>query len=174
MSKFINQITFQPAIRGYGVNILYQLSDKYEPEIIGNILLSDSMECYHFSVEDGFKYILLQGKHLKQILDKINLLNSTIELDDHNEIFYPPEGYVNRHIHPLPNEVCRIVILVKELGVYKEFYCEWEPFDPQQYEQFNMPSENYLGTASTINGETQIGFHAWRQNNNEFIYYKKL
>ena len=38
-----------------------------------------------------------------------------------------------------------------------------------------MPCEGYLGTAKVIEGRyTGIGFHAWEQNDSEFIFHKKL
>lgn len=50
---------------------------------------------------------------------------------------------------------------------------DWVPFDRKQYTEINMPHEWYLGTAKAIEGMyTGVGFHAWNQNDSEFVYYK--
>ncbi len=94
------------------------------------------------------------------------------------------EGWIDRHITPLPNEECNITILTNE----GEFEGIWEPFNKNNYEGTDLPSEGYLGTVyipitdplflkywertRTALDIPTIGFHVWEQNNNEFQYYK--
>ena len=83
------------------------------------------------------------------------------------------EGWLNRHIVPLPKEECLIKILyVDTFGEYI-IECLWNPFNESKYENCIMPSRGYLGTARRIKG-IQIGHNAWEQNNHEFVYYKLL
>lgn len=43
-------------------------------------------------------------------------------------------------------------------------------FDKSNYSKENMPSKGYLGTAKIDEGMYKgVGFHAWEQNNSEFI-----
>ena len=76
--------------------------------------------------------------------------------------------YTNRKTSPLPNKDC-IIRLKRDDEVH---VCKWIPFNPDNY---TMPSEGYLGTAGVIEGKWEgIGFHAWDQNESEFIYYTVL
>ena len=78
------------------------------------------------------------------------------------------EGFVNRHTHGLPDKITTLRIVDGE-NVY---LCEWKPFDKNHYSKENMPAEGYLGTAEVIEGGFKgIGFHAWEQNNSEFVWY---
>lgn len=88
------------------------------------------------------------------------------------------EGFRNRHLNPLPTEKCTISILkndFEKIGrVQKIYNCKWYPYKKENYEHLHsdlQPSEGYLGTA-VINTVHGIGFHAWEQNDSEFIYYQ--
>lgn len=83
--------------------------------------------------------------------------------------------FLNRHTDSLPKENCKILIIKKDTDGEHTFICEWNPFDKNKYSEHDMPCEGYLGTAKVIEGRyTGIGFHAWEQNDSEFIFYKKL
>lgn len=86
----------------------------------------------------------------------------------------PKEGWLNRHTDGLPIEKCSIRILARE----GEYDTAWEPFDPADYEHLSKeywPAKGYLGACKVINHKyAGIGFHAWRQSDSEFIYYKSI
>ena len=83
------------------------------------------------------------------------------------------EGWYNRHLTALPNKECVINIIHKDIDGEHEHLCEWKPFNKSEYTSANMPGEGYLGTATVIKPPFEgIGFHAWEQNNSQFIYYK--
>lgn len=76
------------------------------------------------------------------------------------------KGFLNRHKNPLPNEKC--IIKIFHEGIV--FITEWEPRDSD-----STADKGYLGTARVISGEFKgIGFHAWEQNDHEFLYYNKI
>lgn len=81
------------------------------------------------------------------------------------------DGFLNRHKNPLPKEKTILSIFFpKAYGEPREVACIWKPFDKRNYQEFNMPSEGYLGTA--IDALSEIGFHAWEQTDSEFVYYR--
>lgn len=85
----------------------------------------------------------------------------------------PRQGFKNRHTDGLPDTVCLIWIIKKDSEGEHIYLCEWEPFDKSQYTEINMPSNGYLGTATIMTGRYHgTGFHAWEQNNSQFIYYQ--
>jgi len=78
--------------------------------------------------------------------------------------------WLNRKETPLPKESCVIWAKFENGHIH---LCRWFPFDVNNYYPDTMPGEGYLGTARVIDGRfTGIGFHAWTQNNSEFIEYK--
>jgi len=82
------------------------------------------------------------------------------------------EGFVNRNTNGLPDKKARMKVVTKDIDGEHIYLCEWKPFDKSQYSKENMPSEGYLGTVTVIDGRyTGIGFHAWEQNNSEFVWY---
>lgn len=82
--------------------------------------------------------------------------------------FEQKEGFLNRHINGLPDSICQIWIL-KDNEVY---LCTWFPFDESEYSEKTMPPKEYLGTAEVIEGEYKgIGFHAWKHDDIEFVWY---
>ena len=83
------------------------------------------------------------------------------------------EGWVNRNTNGLPTEPTTMKVATKDVDGEHVYLCEWKPFDKSQYSEKDMPGEGYLGTASVIEGRYKgIGFHAWQQNNSEFVYYQ--
>lgn len=83
------------------------------------------------------------------------------------------EGFLNRHLHPLPVIQCKIQIVETGADGDNIYMCEWFPFDKNNYTDKDMPGEGYLGTARVIEGDYPgIGFHAWEQNDYEFLLYK--
>lgn len=87
----------------------------------------------------------------------------------------PREGYLNRHIDPLPKEKCIIEIVHKDIDGEHLYKCEWNPFNPLGYmDSCTKPSPEYIGTARTIDRKINIGFHANTINNSEFVYYKLM
>ena len=88
--------------------------------------------------------------------------------------FDEKKGFKNRHSNKLPSEKKIIEILIdNEIKL-----CWWCPFDKNDYDKDNMPSKGYLGTARVINDQKSlyksIGYHAWEQNDYEFIYYREI
>lgn len=113
---------------------------------------------------------------LEEIVKLAKLYNIEYELQN---------GWTDRHITPLPQEECNITILTNE----GEFTGMWEPFNKNNYEGTDLPSEGFLGTVyvpisdplfllaywNKTKGPLDIptiGFHAWKDTNNEFQYYK--
>lgn len=85
------------------------------------------------------------------------------------------DNFVSRFHVPLPNEVCKIKAMIYENDEPVVQICEWKPFNPEEYPKDKMPAEGYLGTAKIIEGVfAGIGYHAWRQNNSEFVYYCRI
>lgn len=83
------------------------------------------------------------------------------------------EGYFNRHLDPLPNKSLEIEIITKDITGEFNYICLWQPFRKEFYSEKNLPGKGYLGTAKIVEGMFKgIGFHAWEQNDSEFIYYK--
>lgn len=73
----------------------------------------------------------------------------------------------------MPDNVCKMEIVVTELGKDRKVKVEWHPFEKANYNEGKMPSTGYLGTAyETTERGIKIGYHAWRQNDSEFIYFK--
>lgn len=84
-------------------------------------------------------------------------------------------GWLNRHTTPMPDKKCVISIITLDVSGEHEDICERKPFVKEEYSNENMPAEGYLGTATIIAGKyVGIGFHAWEQNNSEFVYYQIL
>lgn len=82
------------------------------------------------------------------------------------------KGFINRHIDGLPKKIVTIKVVTEDYDGEHIDTCEWKPFDPKNYVGIQMPGEGYLGTATVIEGQYPgIGFHAWEQNNSEFVYY---
>jgi hypothetical protein len=78
------------------------------------------------------------------------------------------EGYKNRHVHGLPDKATEMKIVTKDVDGENIYFCEWFPAD-----KHNQHHEGFLGTARVISGQYKgIGFHAWEQNNSEFVYYQ--
>lgn len=83
------------------------------------------------------------------------------------------DGFINRHLNPLPLHKCRIIILTEDLSCEHQFLCSYTPLDKSKYNETNMPAQGYLGTAKVIAGKhIGIEFHVWENNNSEFVYYK--
>lgn len=81
-------------------------------------------------------------------------------------------GFLNRHTNGLPNKTTKIKVVIKDFDGEHIYLCVWKPFDKNQYLKYNMPTDGYLGTAKVIEGKyAGIGFHAWEQNNYEFVWY---
>lgn len=51
----------------------------------------------------------------------------------------------------------------------------WKPFKKEDCSEYMYPSNGYLGSVIVPiveNSIFTIGFHAWEQNDSEFVYYK--
>jgi len=83
------------------------------------------------------------------------------------------DGFLNRHTDGLPKEKAIIKITIEDCEGEQELLCEWKSFCPKDYKEEDMPAKGYQGTARVVESKHKgIGFHAWTQNNSEFIYYK--
>lgn len=71
------------------------------------------------------------------------------------------EGYKNRHLDGLPDTVVYIKII--HSGNDGVILCKWYPVTNGQHSWGTV-----LGTARDSNG---LGYHAWLENNDEFVYY---
>lgn len=82
------------------------------------------------------------------------------------------DGFINRHTHGIPDKPTKMKVVIKDFVGEQVLLCEWKPFDKSQYTKEDMPPDSFLGTATVIddlfNG---ISFHAWDENNSEFVYY---
>ena len=78
---------------------------------------------------------------------------------------YNGEGFVNRHTNKLPDKITTMRVVKKDFDGEHIYLCEWKPSHSKE-------NDGYLGTAKVIEGiYTGIGFHAWEQNNSEFVWY---
>jgi len=85
------------------------------------------------------------------------------------------EGYKNRNIDGMPDQACLMNVIHEDHDGEIVFKCKWHPFDRQQHTKDNIPENGYFGTAVVIEGRLKgIGFHAWDQNNSEFIWYSLI
>ncbi len=83
------------------------------------------------------------------------------------------DNFKSRLIYPLPNKRTSIEVYMEYEDKY--YFCDWNPYDEKKYDKGYKPGEGYLGTARITKGKLKgIGFHAWHQNNSEFIYYRIL
>ena len=81
-------------------------------------------------------------------------------------------GYKNRHIDGLPTEKVSMKVVTNDVEGEHIMLCSWKPFNEEEYTKNKIPADGYLGTATVIEGQFNgIGFHAWEQNNSEFVYY---
>ena len=76
---------------------------------------------------------------------------------------------INRRQDGMPQHECEIYVYVDK----RKVKCKWKPFDQSKYSEDDMPQEGYLGTAFRIDSP-YFGYHAWLQNNSEFIYYQMV
>ena len=82
------------------------------------------------------------------------------------------EGFVNRHTNGLPYKTTIMRVVTKDVDGEHIYLCKWKPFDKSQYSKEKVPVDGYLGTVEVIEGRfSGIGFHAWEQNNSEFVWY---
>lgn len=82
------------------------------------------------------------------------------------------DNFKNRHIDGLPTEKVNMKVVTNDVDGEHIMLCEWKPFNKDEYSKTNMPADGYLGTARVIQKQLYgIGFHAWEQNNSEFVYY---
>jgi hypothetical protein len=86
-------------------------------------------------------------------------------------------GYKNRHVDGLPAASCDICILAGG----EEFRGRWVPYSGSHSKRGadNLPYPGYLGTVKVDGGEykgadTHIGFHAWAQDDDEFVFYREV
>lgn len=78
------------------------------------------------------------------------------------------EGFANRHTDGLPDQKCTMNVVV-DGNIH---LCHWHPFDKRLCAETDMPGDGYVGTAIVAEGRYKgIGFHAWSQNNDEFVWY---
>ncbi|WP_107039950.1 hypothetical protein [Brumimicrobium mesophilum] len=80
------------------------------------------------------------------------------------------EGWLNRHVDGLPTGKCKLIIDLEPFVGPDEnanFLCYWHPVADKE-----IHTKGYLGTATVGENRNGIGFHAWEQNNSEFVYYK--
>ena len=79
------------------------------------------------------------------------------------------DGYLNRHSDGMPSIICKIKILSGPETMEEEIVCCWEPRKPTN----QNAAKGYTGTARSLGGKFKhLCFHAWDQNNSEFVYYK--
>jgi hypothetical protein len=76
------------------------------------------------------------------------------------------DGWLNRNVEPLPTDECQIRIITFDAGDNQEHIlrCTWKPSPNDPYHR--------IGTAHCTKGGITIGFHVWKANNNEFVYYQ--
>lgn len=80
------------------------------------------------------------------------------------------EGFNNRRIDPLPTNECVMEVITNDVDGQHIDLCEWRPRTED-----SDAGEGYIGTAKVIAGKWKgIGFHAWEQNDSEFLYYKLM
>lgn len=96
------------------------------------------------------------------------------------------EGWENRHLKPLPDAACSIVVLDPYTKLlckkHIEIKCFWIPYDETSFQtakeegelQGYTKPEGLLGTAYKLDGHINIGFSVWQHSNNEFVHYKHI
>ncbi|MCQ4139207.1 hypothetical protein [Chryseobacterium sp. EO14] len=81
------------------------------------------------------------------------------------------EGFINRKENGLPDKKTKMEIIVSGKNGDEVFRCKWTPAEISVNP--NKKHEGYLGSAEIMTGKYEgIQFHAWEQNDSEFIYYK--
>lgn len=88
------------------------------------------------------------------------------------KILKKKNGFKNRHLDGLPDKKVNMKVVINDVDGERIMLCEWNPFNKNEYFKSDLPADGYLGTVKVIEDKFNgIGFHAWKQNNNEFIYY---
>ena len=86
------------------------------------------------------------------------------------------QTWLNRHETSLPDEVCVIQIKLQgdpKIHGYPEVLTGfWIPRDPEEYREGALPHGGFLGTFR--DNLTKLGFHAWQQNDSEFVEYRVI
>lgn len=93
-------------------------------------------------------------------------------------------GFKNRHTDGLPKEKVNMKVIINNVDGEHIMLCEWKPFNAKDFtgkkspakfggtQYVDKPAKGYLGTVKVIQEQFNgIGFHAWEQNNSEFVYY---
>jgi len=105
-------------------------------------------------------------RHAKSMKPEINTATAeTVQTGGSQAVVQEPlvSPPIDRHQKGMPSHKCIIEIWVD--GEWLE--CEWHPRTED-----SKADDGYLGTARTTSRPIRIGFHAWRQNDHEFRYYK--
>jgi len=117
------------------------------------------------------EFVFMQRKPPKFITNKnqINYKMSNLNVIDKSD-------YRNRKTKALPTIKKKIEIIISsKIHGDEIFRCNWVPFHADNHPVNYKPGKGYLGTAKIASGKYEgIGFHAWEQNDSEFIYYKVL
>jgi len=74
------------------------------------------------------------------------------------------EGWINRHTHGMPEGKCIIQIIHNDTNGENIYKCRWFS---------GNGLDGYLGTAIKGRGNN-IGWHAIKDNDSEFVYYKLI
>lgn len=84
------------------------------------------------------------------------------------------EGFLDRRVDRLPDYECEIFIV--NFSLYEEsiLKCKWIPYKKEYFNgNLLQPIDGYLGTAKKLEEPYKgIGFHAFIENDSEFVYYK--
>lgn len=124
-----------------------------------------------------------KAQHLHQdfttnIFDDIDNIDADLILPIYNELILllrlsNYNGWLNRHETNLPKEPKEIAIIKVDSKHWELLVCDWIPFKKELQTNPNSKKyvDGYLGTAYTKK-EPVIGFHAWNQNDSEFVWYK--
>lgn len=125
---------------------------------------------------DRYRQMIGRVPRNTQIEDIVVIDEAEIKPKVYNNLnLEPKESFNNRHVKPLPKEKCIIEIFITESRNIRVDLCEWTPFNIAKYIGCELPAEGYVGTARIITGKYKgIGYHAWMQNNYEFIYWRHI
>jgi hypothetical protein len=124
--------------------------------LYNNFSKGDIVVIYRKQTSTTFYAVREDGRTSLLCLDEIELASTEIK----PELNAEKEGFLNRHLTPLPDKDCDIVILDDDLTIV----CKWE--------YSTSESKDYLGTATAFD-HSRI-FIAHSNNGDGFTYYRIL
>ena len=154
------------------IEVMYQLCKEHDIVIrldpFAGITVRKDESVKHILVEKSFKEFDRRCQDVPLIEEGLKRREELNTITKHTLA-----GYKNRHLTPMPDFACNIMIIKECTEGSRQVLCMWKPYKKERYPRDDQPREGYLGTAKPIGTDNKgYGFNAWKQNDSEFIYYK--